>query len=114
MKRLKFFDTWLDQKPYDLPEKVLFLLHPGGRKNGNLRLFGPLPGTRIQRWYLQAEKGLSEKPPLKDDGKDSYQVEPRATTGQLNRWWTEMGGTPVHYEDRDEQDKKLLVMRVPR
>lgn len=59
-----------------------------------------------QRFYLQDQKGLGEKP---GSGKDVYDVDFTTTTGVSNRWATQFGGGDVIYPDRAEADRKNLV-----
>jgi putative CocE/NonD family hydrolase len=42
-------------------------------------------------------------------GADRYAVDFEATTGQSNRWYTQLGGSDVIYPDRKEEDRKLLT-----
>jgi putative CocE/NonD family hydrolase len=46
--------------------------------------------------------------PLGGQGSDAYTVDFTATTGNENRWMSQMGN-PVHYGDRRDEDKKLLT-----
>ncbi|MBW2367653.1 MAG: CocE/NonD family hydrolase [Deltaproteobacteria bacterium] len=69
----------------------------------------PLPETRMTRFYLHAGHTLVAKAPGLEGGEDHYKVDPTATTGATNRWHTNLGGGPVLYPDRREEDKKLLI-----
>lgn len=44
----------------------------------------------------------------REPGVDRYNVDFTATTGQMNRWTTNYGATPV-YKDRRDEDRKLIV-----
>ena len=72
----------------------------------------PLPGTRLQRFYLSAEHQLSHKAPEQKIVCDLYQVDPTTGTGLNNRWHTQLGN-PIFFPDRQEEDKKLLVYDTP-
>jgi putative CocE/NonD family hydrolase len=56
---------------------------------------------------------LSSSAPDTPEGADSYEVDYTATTGEQNRWHTQMGGGDVIYPDRAEEDKKLLTYTSP-
>ena len=73
----------------------------------------PLPQTKIQRLYLAEDYQLSPSIPSLDDGSDPYQVDPTAATGLNNRWHAQAISQPIHFPDRREEDKKLLVYDTP-
>ena len=60
------------------------------------------------RWYLSENNKLTLSAPTSSAGADTYAVNFEATTGEKNRWHTQVGG-PVEYPDRAEEDKKLLT-----
>jgi hypothetical protein len=60
------------------------------------------------RWYLTEEHALSQTAPAAATGSDNYTIDYEATTGERNRWLTQLGG-PVVYPDRAEADRRLLV-----
>jgi uncharacterized protein len=67
----------------------------------------PLPNTDVQTWYFQADHGLAPELPTASSAADTYTVDFNATTGQTNRWQTQMA-KPVIYRDRANEDKRLL------
>lgn len=69
----------------------------------------PPGGVRMRRWYLRAAGALAPEPPSDDEAPDVYEVDFDATTGPSSRWRTLIGGPPVLYPDRAEQDERLLV-----
>jgi len=69
----------------------------------------PLPDTQMKRFYLRKGHTLGTGVPATETGEDLYNVDPEATTGKTNRWYTQLTGGPVLYPDRIEEDKKLLV-----
>jgi len=74
----------------------------------------PVAGTETQRLYLGAERCLQNTRPESADGCDSYQVDPEFTTGKSNRWHTQMGRSPVVFDDRsDDADKALVYTGAP-
>lgn len=73
----------------------------------------PLPQTRLQRLYLAEDNQLSASPPTLNEGNDLYQVDLTAATGLNNRWHAQAISKPIHFPDRREEDKKLLVYDTP-
>jgi len=59
-------------------------------------------------YYFNKDDFLSKDKPQNDTGFDSYKVDFSASTGSMNRWFTNSGGGDVVYSDRKEEDKKLL------
>jgi putative CocE/NonD family hydrolase len=90
-----------------LPERILFY-YTMGEETWKSTTVWPLPNTRKRIWHLDNAHTLS-KHAAEEGGKDDYQVDFEVTTGEQNRWWTEMGGGPITYGDRAEPDHKLLV-----
>jgi hypothetical protein len=68
----------------------------------------PVPGTRVERFYLDAHHELSKKTPS-SAGEDAYKVDFEASAGPANRWATQADGPRVDYGDRSSADGKLLV-----
>jgi uncharacterized protein len=68
----------------------------------------PPEGIADETWYLGPEHGLSPDMPANSQGSDFYTVDFTTTTGNENRWMSQMGN-PVTYSDRREEDKKLLT-----
>ncbi len=69
----------------------------------------PPPGVSPQAWYFGSGGTLVDSEPVGDQI-DAYAVDFTATTGQTNRWFTQLGeGIPVIYGDRAEEDAKLLT-----
>lgn len=67
----------------------------------------PPDNIASRRWYLSGERALSTLG--SGGGPDSYTVDLAATTGDTNRWTTQLGGGPVDYGDRGAADRKLLT-----
>jgi putative CocE/NonD family hydrolase len=67
----------------------------------------PLPGTTMRRFYLDDGHALAAKAPG-TAGKDTYRVDFDATTGTHNRWYTQLGGNDVIYDERSALDQRLL------
>ncbi|HJU64323.1 MAG TPA: CocE/NonD family hydrolase [Gemmatimonadaceae bacterium] len=67
----------------------------------------PIPGTRQERFHLDSAGTLSRSAPARA-GSDRYRVDFDVTTGVRNRWYTQMGGSDVVYEERSAIDRRLL------
>ncbi|MBV9956986.1 MAG: CocE/NonD family hydrolase, partial [Acidobacteria bacterium] len=106
---LRFFDYYLKgvTQANAMPDKTLFYYTMGEEKWKATKSF-PVAGTTNARWYLSADNALVPNAPTLSAGADKYTVDFDATTGDKNRWTTQLGG-PVIYPDRAEEDKKLLT-----
>jgi putative CocE/NonD family hydrolase len=62
----------------------------------------------MTRWYFNENNSLSTKAPDAKSTEDRYAINFDATTGEKNRWHTQVGGEVI-YLDRAEEDKKLLT-----
>jgi len=69
----------------------------------------PIPETQTKQFYLHENQSLSTDMTTQESGEDIYNVDPTATTGKTNRWYTNLNGGAVLYPDRKEADKKLLI-----
>jgi len=105
---LRFMDHFFYNLDTQIPDKTLFYYTLGEEKWKATQVW-PLPNSFSKRLYFREGYALGEEPPATEQGEDRYLVDVSATTGQQNRWWTEMGGAPVVYPDRELQDRKLLV-----
>jgi putative CocE/NonD family hydrolase len=68
----------------------------------------PIPSTRRERYYLNADHALSANAPS-SSGVDTYKVDFDASAGPANRWATQAGGPRINYGDRSQADRRLLV-----
>jgi putative CocE/NonD family hydrolase len=68
----------------------------------------PPEGIVKETWYLTPGNGLSLDMPADAQGSDTYTADFTTTTGNENRWMSQMG-MPVTYGDRRDEDKKLLT-----
>lgn len=69
----------------------------------------PPNGIELQHFWFAEEQSLSTTAPASEHRTDEYTVDFSATTGELNRWNTQLGGDPVIYPDRAAEDEKLLT-----
>ncbi len=68
----------------------------------------PLPDQQTEAWYFQPDHGLARTIPVADEASDTYTVDPAATTGNTNRWQTQMA-RPLVYPNRADADRRLLT-----
>jgi putative CocE/NonD family hydrolase len=67
----------------------------------------PVAGTRMRRLYLGAGRTLTWPQPA-GPSSDLLTLDPKAGTGTMNRWHTNLTGGPVVYPDRAAVDRELL------
>jgi putative CocE/NonD family hydrolase len=105
---LRFFDHYLKDIDTEVnAEKVLYYYTIGEEKWKSTKVW-PVAGSTTTRWYMAANNSLSQSPPLADRNADTYKIDFEATTGDNNRWRTQMG-QPVSYPDRAAEDRRLLT-----
>ncbi|HSE32621.1 MAG TPA: CocE/NonD family hydrolase [Pyrinomonadaceae bacterium] len=105
---LRFFDHYLKGIDTGLDKEKLLYYFTIGEEKWKVTSTWPVPNTKMTRWYFNANNSLGESPPEADSGEDRYTVNFEATTGEKNRWHTQVGGEVV-YPDRANEDKKLLT-----
>jgi putative CocE/NonD family hydrolase len=105
---LRFFDHYLKGIDTGLDSEKLLYYYTVGEEQWKVTSTWPVAGTKMTRWYLDEGNLLSSTAPRGVSGEDKYAVNFEATTGEKNRWHTQVGGQVV-YPDRVEEDKKLLT-----
>lgn len=69
----------------------------------------PIEGFQTKRFYLSEGGKLKETRPENNTGSDLYRVDFTASTGEYNRWLTNLGGGRIEYQNRKEADQKLIT-----
>lgn len=69
----------------------------------------PVEGMANLAYYFYPDGSMSTNKPESLSGSIQYTVNYSATTGENNRWRTNLGGGPIIYPDRSEEDTKLLT-----
>lgn len=69
----------------------------------------PVEGFTETAFYFYPDGSLKETMPEDTAAVNRYTVDFSATTGEGNRWYTQLGGPPLSYPDRSEEDRKLLT-----
>jgi uncharacterized protein len=110
---LCYFDQFLKGVSHGVAGKRL-IYYTMGEEQWKTTAVWPLANTKMARRYLAPDHALSERPPTGADAEDPYQVDFTTTTGRLtNRWQTQSGGADVVYDDRAQEDHKLLTYTSP-
>ncbi len=104
---LRFFDHYLKGIDTGLDSEKLFYYFTIGEEKWKVTNTWPVAGTEMQRWYCNENNSLTATSPAANSGADQYKVDFAATTGEKNRWHTQVGGQVI-YPDRAAEDKKLL------
>ncbi len=105
---LRFFDHYLKGIDTGLDKRKLFYYFTIGEEKWKVTHTWPVAGAQMTRWYFDENNLLNPKVPGATTGEDRYTVNFETTTGEKNRWHTQVGGQVV-YLDRAEEDKKLLT-----
>jgi uncharacterized protein len=105
---LRFFDHYLKGIDTGLDSEKLFYYFTVGEEKWKVTNTWPVDGTQMTRWYFNEKNSLTSSPPASTSGEDRYKIDFQATTGEKNRWHTQVGGQVI-YPDRAEEDRKLLT-----
>jgi putative CocE/NonD family hydrolase len=105
---LAFFDHYLKAEDPASMESTITYRTLGSERWTTTKVWPPEGFTETD-WYFGPNQTLTSSAPEGSDGADSYQVDYTATTGEQNRWHTQMGGGDVVYPDRCDEDEKLLT-----
>lgn len=109
---LRFFDHYLKGIDTGLDSEKVFYYFTIGEGKWKVTNTWPVAGTRMTHWYFDDGNSLSTNASQSGAGEDRYPINFDATTGEKNRWHTQVGGQ-VSYPDRAEEDKRLLTYTSP-
>ncbi len=103
-----FFDNVMKESGPDLPHKEIryYTLGEGVWKTTPV---WPVEGFAPTAFYFYPDGSMKKTVPDNETGSNRYEVDFSATTGENNRWHTNLGAPPVIYADRAEEDRKLLT-----
>ncbi|WP_432404249.1 CocE/NonD family hydrolase [Wukongibacter sp. M2B1] len=105
---ISFFDICLkEDKNNNIESKIRY--YTLGEGKWKTTKTWPVKGFNNKILYFDNDKKLSYNKPEKQDGSDTYKVDFTATTGQNNRWFTNIGGGVINYPNRAQEDSKLLT-----
>jgi len=105
---LRFFDHYLKGIDTGLDTEKRLYYFTIGEERWKFTTVWPVAGTQMTRWYFNENNSLTSNTPDGKSTEDRYAINFDATTGEKNRWHTQVGGEVV-YLDRAEEDKKLLT-----
>lgn len=106
--RLDFFDHYLkgeDNGVQDWPAIRYFNL---GQEEFLETEEWPPPRSGSRAFFLRQGNLLSNQPP-KSSGSADYEVDFSVTTGEFNRWRTQMGEPVLNLDDRGPMDSRMLT-----
>ncbi len=105
-----FFDGYLKTEANTLPGMGnLIRYYTFGEGKWKTTDTWPVKGFDKRTLYFSQNNSLKETKPVDAEGADVYKVDLTATTGNSNRWMTNLGGGEIFYPNRAEEDKKLLT-----
>jgi len=105
MQRLAYFDAVLKQGE-TLTERSITYYTFGADMWTTTAIWPPAGFETPTRWYLNADRALTNSAPTDSTGADDYTVDFATTTGTNNRWYAQLGGD-IFYTDR--ADSGLLT-----
>jgi len=108
LSMINFFDRFLKKDTSDSAESSIRYYTLGENRWKETNVWPPEYIDTIT-YYFNKGGLLSTNKPLNKTGFDTYKVDFSASTGEKNRWFTNMGGGDVIYRNRNEEDKKLLT-----
>jgi putative CocE/NonD family hydrolase len=103
-----FFDSIMKQDGHRLPEKEIRYYTMGEGVWKTIHVW-PVEGFAETAFYFYPDGSMKETVPGNTTGANRYKVNFSATTGENNRWRTNLGAPPVIYPDRSGEDQKLLT-----
>lgn len=107
-EQLRFFDHYLKGVDTGLDNKKLLYYFTVNEGRWKTTYRWPIAGTTTTSWYFNENNSLSTSKPTANAAEDHYTINFDATSGEKNRWHTQVGGE-VYYPDRAAEDKKLLT-----
>jgi uncharacterized protein len=105
---LRFFDHHLKGIDTGVTLGKELIYYTMGEERWKSTEVWPVEGSSSQRWYMDNRQTLSTEQPSERSGEDNYTIDFEASTGEKNRWRTQLGG-PVVYPDRAQEDGRLLT-----
>ena len=105
---LRFFDHYLKGIDTGLDQGKRLFYFTIGEERWKVTDKWPVAGTTMTPWYFNENNSLTPKQPASNSAEDRYTITFAATTGEKNRWHTQVGGDVV-YPDRADEDKGLLT-----
>lgn len=105
---LKLMDFYLKDLPALVSESPVIYYYTMGEEAWHLTKTWPPVGHQNEAWYFGDNNKLSREKPLTEGESDGYKVDFDHGTGTSNRWYTQLGGGDVVYQDRVTEEKAVL------
>lgn len=103
-----FFDRYLkDGEPDPVHKEIRY--YTMGEGLWKTTAVWPVAGLTATPFYFYPDGSMQETKPQDTAGTNRYTIDFSATTGENNRWRTQLGGQPLVYPDRAAEDQKLLT-----
>jgi putative CocE/NonD family hydrolase len=102
-----FFGQYLGDTPNRMNERAI-IYYTLGENAWKKTATWPVAGTQMRRYYFGAGQTLTADRPTVA-GRDTSRIDFEVSTGQKNRWYTQLGGGDVVYEERSAQDARMLT-----
>ena len=106
--RADFFDHHLRGVDNDVPDWPAVRYFNMGEEAWRETEVWPPAGTKPRRYHFADGGRLVDSAPKAEVGEDGYEVDFSVSTGDANRWMTQMGGPVLRLDDRAEQDAAML------
>lgn len=112
---IHFFDAYLKDADNGVREEKTLFYYTVGEEQWKSTSVWPPENTQMERWYFAEDNLLSPGEPSSDYGSDRYEVDFKASSGDLNRWWELSGALEktVTYSDRANAGNHMLSYTSP-
>tara|TARA_B100000508_G_scaffold140192_1_gene140469 strand:+ start:15751 stop:17409 length:1659 start_codon:yes stop_codon:yes gene_type:complete len=111
--QLEFFDHHLKGEDNGVDDWPMVRYYNMGEEKFHESDQWPVEGTEMANFYFQKDGGLSLEKPEEITGMDEYKVGFGVTTGERNRWTTQMGDPVLSLNQRQEMDARMLTYTTP-
>jgi putative CocE/NonD family hydrolase len=104
---LAFMDHFLKSEQNEVAQWPPIRYFNMGEENFHDTDVWPPSGSQTRDLYLAADAALVTQPPNQLEGADRYRVDFEVTTGEHNRWMTQMGQPIYNIHRREAMDAKM-------
>jgi putative CocE/NonD family hydrolase len=106
---LDFFDHYVKSDASDHGDGIGEIRYYTFNEGWNATTSWPPEGFTSIQWYFGDDGVLTRDAPMERNATDEYAVDFAHTTGDKTRWHTQLGGSDVIYNNRAQQDARLLA-----
>ena len=111
--RLDFFDYHLKGKNNGVADWPAIQYYNLGEETMRQSQVWPVKNSKNQTWFLNESNQLSKEKPTQASGSDTYQVDFGVSTGDKNRWMTQMGNPILNLDNRAAMNQRMLTYTTP-